>query len=58
MMQALELGTPTQQSELDLPESDDVWINDMAPVMRVNRRAKLTPDWSAPPRVDRLGFWD
>jgi putative SOS response-associated peptidase YedK len=34
MMQALELGIPTQQSELDLPESDDVRINDMAPVMR------------------------
>jgi putative SOS response-associated peptidase YedK len=34
MMQALELGIPTQQSELDLPENDDVRINDMAPVMR------------------------
>lgn len=34
MMQALELGIPTQQSELDLPESDDIRINDMAPVMR------------------------
>ena len=34
MMQALELGIPTQQSEFDLPESGDVRINDMAPVMR------------------------
>ncbi|WP_265519234.1 SOS response-associated peptidase [Nitratireductor luteus] len=34
MMQALELGIPTHQSERDLPESDDVRINDMAPVMR------------------------
>jgi putative SOS response-associated peptidase YedK len=34
MMQALELGVPTHQSEFDLPESDDVRINDMAPVMR------------------------
>lgn len=30
----LELGTPTQQTELDLPRSDMVRINDMAPVMR------------------------
>lgn len=34
MMQAIELGIPTQQSELDLPETDDIRINDMAPVMR------------------------
>ena len=34
MMQDLELGIPTQQSELDLPQSDVVRINDMAPVMR------------------------
>ena len=34
MMQALEHGILTQQSELDLPESDDVRINDMAPVVR------------------------
>ena len=29
MMQALELGMPTQQSELDLPQADDIRINDM-----------------------------
>lgn len=34
MMQDLELGIPTQQTELDLPQSDMVRINDMAPVMR------------------------
>jgi putative SOS response-associated peptidase YedK len=34
MMQDLELGIPTQQTELDLPQSDDVKINDMGPVMR------------------------
>jgi len=34
MMQELELGIPTQQTELDLPPSDDVKINDMGPVMR------------------------
>ncbi len=34
MMQDLELGIPAQQTELDLPQSDMVRINDMAPVMR------------------------
>ena len=34
MMQALELGIPTQQTELDLPVSDMVRINELAPVMR------------------------
>jgi len=34
MMQDLELGIPTQQNELDLPQADMVRINDMAPVMR------------------------
>jgi putative SOS response-associated peptidase YedK len=32
MMQELELGIPTQQ--LDLPQADDVRINDQGPVMR------------------------
>ncbi|MGQ3672045.1 SOS response-associated peptidase [Xanthobacter sp. TB0136] len=34
MMQALELGIPTQQSELDLPQFDEIRINQMGPVMR------------------------
>lgn len=34
MMQALELGIPTQQSELDLPQADEIRINQMGPVMR------------------------
>jgi hypothetical protein len=34
MKQDLELEIPKQQSELDLPQSDVVRINDMAPVMR------------------------
>ena len=34
MMEALELGVPTQQSELDLPQSDDLKVNDLGPVMR------------------------
>jgi putative SOS response-associated peptidase YedK len=33
MMRALELGVPPQQSEHDLPVSDDIRINDMGPVM-------------------------
>lgn len=34
MMQALELGIPTKQSEFDLAESDEIRINDAGPVMR------------------------
>jgi len=34
MMQELELGIPTQQTELDLPQADDVRINDQGPIMR------------------------
>ncbi len=34
MMQALELGIPSRQSELDLPQADDIRINQMGPVMR------------------------
>jgi putative SOS response-associated peptidase YedK len=36
LMQALEFGIPTQQSELDLPQADDIKINDLAPVMRAS----------------------
>lgn len=34
MMLDLSLGIPTRQSELDLPPSDDVRINETTPVMR------------------------
>ena len=34
MMQSLALGIPTRQSELDLPQADDIRINDLGPVMR------------------------
>ena len=34
MMQDLALGIPTQQSEIDLPQADDIRINDLGPVMR------------------------
>jgi len=46
MMQALELGIPTQQSDLDLPEHDDIRINQMGPVMRataIDREVELEP---------------
>ncbi len=33
-MQAQELGIPTQNGELDLPQADDIRIGDLAPVMR------------------------
>ena len=36
MMQALELGVPTQQSEIDLPQADHIRINDIGPVMRAS----------------------
>jgi putative SOS response-associated peptidase YedK len=51
MMQAAELGIPTQQSELDLPVADDIKINDMGPVMRAAGNViKLVPmNFSFPP---------
>jgi putative SOS response-associated peptidase YedK len=57
MMQALELGIPTQQSELDLPESDDVRINDMAPVMRAagNNIELVSMNFSFPPSGHKGG---
>ena len=38
MIQELELGIPTQQSESDLPQSDDIRINQMGPVMRTTTK--------------------
>jgi len=46
MMQALELGIPTQQNELDLKQADDIRINDLAPIMRATgngNEIELTP---------------
>src|SRR5688572_29634244 len=34
MMAALKLGVPTHQTELDLPQADDIRIGDPGPVMR------------------------
>jgi putative SOS response-associated peptidase YedK len=57
MMQALELDIPTQQNELDLPESDDVRINDMAPVMRAagNSIELVSMNFSFPPSGPKGG---
>lgn len=46
MMQALELNIPTQQTELDLPQADDIRINQMGPLMRAaanDNAVELTP---------------
>lgn len=57
MMQDLELGIPTQQTELDLPQSDMVRINDMAPVMRAagNGIELAQMNFSSRPVVQRVG---
>ena len=55
MMQTLELGVPTQQTELDLPQAEDVRINDIAPVMRAAGNViELAPmNFSFPPSGPR-----
>lgn len=51
MMQDLALGIPTQQTELDLPEADDIKINDRGPVMRAagNHVELASMNFSVPP---------
>jgi putative SOS response-associated peptidase YedK len=51
MMREFELGIPTQQTELDLPEADDIKINDRGPVMRVagNHVELASMNFSFPP---------
>jgi putative SOS response-associated peptidase YedK len=57
MMQDLALGIPTEQTEHDLPRSDDVRINDTAPVMRAaGNGIELVPmNFSFPPSSARGG---
>jgi putative SOS response-associated peptidase YedK len=44
MMQALELGTPAEQSETDLAQADHIRIGDNGPVMRASGNAiELAP---------------
>ena len=51
MMQAIELGIPVDQSADDLPQADDIRVNDVAPVMRTKGNiVELTRmKWSFPP---------
>ncbi|MBZ9973962.1 MULTISPECIES: SOS response-associated peptidase family protein [unclassified Mesorhizobium] len=57
MMQRLELGIPTQQSEGDLPQADDIKVNDVGPVMRAaGNGIELVPmNFSFPPSNPRSG---
>jgi putative SOS response-associated peptidase YedK len=50
-MRMLDLATPSHQSELDLPQADDIRINDTGPVMRATGDAiELVPmSFSLPP---------
>ena len=44
MIQAVELGIVTKQTEADLPQADHIRIGDLGPVMRASRNAvELTP---------------
>ena len=51
MMQDLEWGIPTRQSERDLPQADSITIRDMGPVIRAaGNGVELFPmRWSFPP---------
>jgi putative SOS response-associated peptidase YedK len=51
IMQDLELRIPSHQSELDLPQADDIRISDTGPVMRAaGNEIELTPmTFSFPP---------
>jgi putative SOS response-associated peptidase YedK len=57
MIEALELGIPTQQTELDLSQADDIKINDMGPVMRAasNGIELVSMNFSFPPSGPRGG---
>ena len=51
MMQDFSLDIPTQKSELDLPQVDDIKINDRGPVMRAEGDIieVITMNFSLPP---------
>ncbi|KRB80610.1 hypothetical protein ASE00_16310 [Sphingomonas sp. Root710] len=51
VMQKLALGIPVDQTPDDLPEADDVRVNDMAPVMRARGNVVELAQmrWSFPP---------
>ena len=57
VMQQLELGIPTEQSEADLPQADDIRVNEVGPVMRVaGNGVELVPmTFGFPPKGPRGG---
>ena len=57
-MQQLELGIPTEQSEADLPQADDIRVNEVGPVMRVagNGVELLPMTFGFPPKGLRGGL--
>jgi putative SOS response-associated peptidase YedK len=56
-MEQLELGIPTQQSGCDLPQADDIRVNEIGPVMRVaGNVVELVPmTFGLPPKGPRGG---
>ena len=56
-VEALDLGTPTDQGEADLPQADDIRIGDMGPVMRAaGNGIELAPmKFGLPPASPRWG---
>lgn len=58
MMQDLALGIPPHESELDLPQADDIKVGDSGPVMRTDSEGsvELTPmKFGFPPPSGRRG---
>ena len=56
-MRQLELGIPARQSETDLPQADDIRVNDTGPVMRLaGNGVELVPmTFGFPPKGPRGG---
>jgi putative SOS response-associated peptidase YedK len=57
VMRQLELGIPTEESEADLPQADDIRVNEIGPVMRVaGNGVELVPmTFGLPPKGPRGG---
>jgi len=56
-MQRLELGMPVEQSEADLPQADDIRVNEVGPVMQAaGNGVELVPmTFGLPPKGSRGG---
>jgi hypothetical protein len=57
LMQMLELDIPSKQSDLELPQADDIKVNDLGPVMRAaGNGIELVPmNFGFPPAGPRSG---